>query len=164
MNSCSTNFTIRLVGSRIVYIPSNASSAPTIPTSAPRYAAMKTWRNSKTIAGGTEMSASSTKFYLAKQNAKWSGVCAGIADYSGIDVLWVRVGAVLLTLMGGFPWTLIAYWMVAWMGTAQPFALYGSNEATKFWPGVRSNPAASTRHLKSRLRDINPRLGTGREH
>src|SRR3546814_6102359 len=78
MNSCSTNFTIRLVGSRIVYIPSNASSAPTIPTSAPRYAAMKTWRNSKTIAGGTEMSASRTKFYLDKQNAKWSGVCAGI--------------------------------------------------------------------------------------
>ncbi len=47
------------------------------------------------------MSASRTKFYLDKQNAKWSGVCAGIADYSGIDALWVRVGAVLLTLMGG---------------------------------------------------------------
>src|SRR3546814_6778601 len=67
--------------------------------------------------GGIEMSASRTKFYLDKQNAKWSGVCAGIADYSGIDALWVRVGAVLLTLMGGFPWTLIAYWLVAWMGT-----------------------------------------------
>src|SRR3546814_7790757 len=74
------------------------------------------------------MSASRTKFYLDKQNAKWSGVCAGIADYSGIDVLWVRVGAVLLTLMGGFPWTLIAYWMVAWMGTPKPFALYGRSE------------------------------------
>src|SRR3546814_3021874 len=67
------------------------------------------------------MSASRTKFYLDKQNAKWSGVCAGIADYSGIDALWVRVGAVLLTLMGGFPWTLIAYWLVAWMGTPKPF-------------------------------------------
>ena len=31
-----------------------------------------------------------TKFYLDKQNAKWAGVCAGIADYTGIDVvdLW----------------------------------------------------------------------------
>ena len=93
------------------------------------------------------MSASRTKFYLDKQNAKWSGVCAGIADYSGIDVLWVRVGAVLLTLMGGFPWTLIAYWMVAWMGTPKPFALYGSSEEAKFWQGVRSNPAASTAGL-----------------
>ena len=88
------------------------------------------------------MSASRTKFYLDKQNAKWSGVCSGIADYSGIDVLWVRVGAVLLTLMGGFPWTLIAYWMVAWMGTPKPFALYGSSEEAKFWQGVRSKSTA----------------------
>src|SRR3546814_2856017 len=74
-----------------------------------------------------------------------------ISDWSS-DVcssdLWVRVGAVLLTLMGGFPWTLIAYWMVAWMGTAKPFALYGSTEEAKFWQGVRSNPAASTRDIK----------------
>ncbi len=100
------------------------------------------------------MSASRTKFYLDKQNAKWSGVCSGIADYSGIDVIWVRVGAVLLTLMGGFPWTLIAYWMVAWMATPKPFALYGSNEEAKFWQGVRSNPTASTRDIRSRFRDI----------
>ena len=104
------------------------------------------------------MSASRTKFYLDKQNAKWSGVCAGIADYSGIDALWVRVGAVLLTLMGGFPWTLIAYWMIAWMGTPKPFALYGSSEEAKFWQGVRSNPTASTRDIKSRFRDIDRRL------
>ncbi|MDZ3830658.1 MAG: envelope stress response membrane protein PspC [Sphingopyxis sp.] len=104
------------------------------------------------------MAASRTKFYLDKQNAKWSGVCAGIADYSGVDVLWVRVGAVLLTLMGGFPWTLIAYWAVAWMGTPKPLALYGSQEEAKFWQGVRSNPTASTRDIKSRFRDIDRRL------
>ena len=28
------------------------------------------------------MSASRTKFYLDKQNKKWLGVCAGIADYT----------------------------------------------------------------------------------
>src|SRR3989344_2272324 len=154
MSNCSTNSTTPPAGSKTGSTPSNASSAPTIPISAPRFAAMKIWRNSKTRPGGTEMSASRTKFYLDKQNAKWSGVCSGIADYSGVDVLWVRVGAVLLTLMGGFPWTLIAYWMVAWMGTPKPFALYGSNEEAKFWQGVRSNPTASTRDIRSRLRDI----------
>ncbi len=40
------------------------------------------------------MSASRTKFYLDKKNAKWMGVCAGIADYTGVDVTWVRVGTV----------------------------------------------------------------------
>src|SRR3546814_5650078 len=65
------------------------------------------------LTGGTDMTASRTKFYLDKQNAKWMGVCAGIADYTGIDVLWVRIGAVLITLMGAFPWTVIAYFLAA---------------------------------------------------
>ena len=103
------------------------------------------------------MSARRTKFYLDKQNAKWSGVCAGIADYTGIDVLWVRVGAVLGTLMGSGV-LIIAYFLIAWMGTPKPFALYGSNEEAKFWQGVRSNPTASTRDIKSRFRDIDRRL------
>ena len=104
------------------------------------------------------MSASRTKFYLDKQNAKWSGVCAGIADYSGIDALWVRVGAVLLTLMGGFPWTLIAYWMVAWLASPRPTGLYSDAEDEKFWQGVRSNPKRSTSQVRSKLRDIDRRL------
>ena len=32
------------------------------------------------------MNSPRTKFYKDKQNAKWAGVCAGIADYTGIDV------------------------------------------------------------------------------
>ena len=69
------------------------------------------------------MSGKHTKFYLDKQNAKWKGVCAGIADYTGVDVLWVRLGTVMFTLMGGFPWTLIAYVITAWMAHQKPIHL-----------------------------------------
>lgn len=99
-----------------------------------------------------------TKFYLDKQNAKWSGVCAGIADYTGIDVLWVRIGMVLLTLMGGFPWTLIAYALAAWMAESKPLTLYNTPDEQKFWQGVRSNSSASARDIRSRFRDIDRRL------
>jgi phage shock protein C len=99
-----------------------------------------------------------TKFYLDKQNAKWSGVCAGIADYTGVDVLWVRLGAVLLTLMGGFPWTVIAYFIAAWMAENKPMALYANHEEQKFWQGVRSNPSGSARDIRSRFRDMDRRL------
>ena len=74
---------------------------------------------------GTVEMTTHTKFYLDKQNAKWKGVCAGIADYTGVEVLWVRLAAVMLTLMGGFPWTLIAYWGVAWFGSKKPVHLWG---------------------------------------
>ncbi|AOH85476.1 phage shock protein C [Sphingomonas panacis] len=104
------------------------------------------------------MSASRTKFYLDKQNRKWLGVCSGIADYTGIDATWVRVGAVVLTIAGGFPWTLLAYWLVAWMADAKPYGLYDSKEDQKFWQGVRSNPTRSTAEVRSKFRDIDRRL------
>jgi phage shock protein C len=103
------------------------------------------------------MSASRTKFYLDKQHAKWAGVCAGIADYSGIDVVWIRVAAVLLTIMGS-GMTLIAYFLIAWFADAKPYALYANREEAQFWQGVRSNPSRSTRDIKSRFRDIDRRL------
>ena len=105
------------------------------------------------------MSARHTKFYLDKKNKKWSGVCAGIADYTGIDVTLVRVGVVLLTLIGGFPWTLIAYWFTAWMAPVKPQELsYESAEEAKFWQGVRASPARTVRDVRSRFRDIDRRL------
>src|SRR5882757_4927065 len=104
------------------------------------------------------MSASRTKYYLDKQNKKWLGVCAGIADYTGIDATLVRVGVVLLTVAGGFPWTLMAYLMVAWMAERKPYGLYASPEDAKFWQGVRSNPKRSTAEVRSKFRDIDRRL------
>jgi phage shock protein C len=44
-----------------------------------------------------------------RENGKWLGVCAGIARYTGWDVTLIRVAAVVVTIMGAFPWTLIAY-------------------------------------------------------
>lgn len=46
------------------------------------------------------MSVQSTGFRLDKRQGKIMGVCAGLADYSGIDLMLIRVLAVLLTLCG----------------------------------------------------------------
>jgi phage shock protein C len=100
-----------------------------------------------------------TKFYLDRRNRKWSGVCAGISDYSGIDVTVVRIGLVIFTILGGFPWTLIAYWIAAWMAPVKPNELYNENpEEKKFWQGVRSNPRRTARDVRSRFRELDRRL------
>jgi len=39
-------------------------------------------------------------FRLGKQNAKFMGVCSGIADYMGWDVTLVRIGWTVATLLG----------------------------------------------------------------
>jgi phage shock protein C len=107
----------------------------------------------------SERSPRHTKFYLDKQNAKWKGVCAGIADYTGLDVTIIRIGLMAFTFIGGFPWTLIAYWITAWMAPVKPRELaYETPEQAKFWQGVRASPRRTVREVRSRFRDIDRRL------
>jgi phage shock protein C len=39
-------------------------------------------------------------FRLDKTNAKLMGVCAGLANYTGIETVWLRVGFVAASLVG----------------------------------------------------------------
>lgn len=98
-----------------------------------------------------------TKFYLDKQNGKWLGVCAGVADYTGIDVTWVRIATVLTTIFAFQPLFLI-YFIVGWVAQAKPLGLYDTQEEAKFWQGTRANPRRSVHGLRSQFRDIDRRL------
>jgi phage shock protein C len=55
------------------------------------------------------------KFRLDKRNAIFLGVCSGIARFTGINATVVRLGAIVLTILGGFPWTFVAYGIAAWL-------------------------------------------------
>jgi phage shock protein C len=104
------------------------------------------------------MTARHTKFYLDKRNGKFMGVCAGIADYTGVDVTVVRIGTVLLTVLGS-GMTIIAYLVVGWIAPKKPRELRDETpEQTKFWQGVRASPARTVRDVRSRFRDIDRRL------
>ena len=106
-----------------------------------------------------------TKFYLDRRHRKWSGVCSGIADYTGFDVTLVRVAAILLTVMGGFPWTLIAYGLAVWLARDKPREIADdSPEETKFWQGVRASPTRGVRDVRSRFRDLDRRLADIETH
>jgi phage shock protein C len=110
------------------------------------------------------MSARRTKFYLDKRNRKWSGVCAGLADYTGIDVTLIRVGWVVLTFMTS-GWTILAYFITAWVATDKPREFdYASREDEKFWQTVRARPGASVRDVRSKMRDIDRRIADIETH
>ena len=38
-------------------------------------------------------------FRLDKNQGKLMGVCAGLANYTGVDALWIRLGLVAVTLL-----------------------------------------------------------------
>lgn len=103
------------------------------------------------------MNSERTRFYRDKQNGKIFGVCAGIADYTGVDVMWVRLGAVGLTLMGmGF--IPLAYMAVGMFAAKKPTHLYTDRQEQKFWQGVRQSPTRTAREVRAQFRDIDRRL------
>ncbi len=111
------------------------------------------------------MPARRTHFYLDKRNARLLGVCAGIADYTGLNPFWVRIGTVVLTLLGGFPWTVIAYLLVAWLVDDKPRELYDMDpDERKFWQGVRARPRTTVRDVRSRFRDMERRMADLEAH
>lgn len=104
------------------------------------------------------MNSPRTKFYKDKQNAKWAGVCAGIADYTGLDVTIVRLAFVLGTVFTGGS-VLLAYWIISWMTPDKPGRLYEkTREDKQFWQKVRSNPRRVARDVRSRFRELDRRV------
>ncbi len=97
-----------------------------------------------------------TRFYRDKANGKLFGVCAGLADYTGIDVLWVRVAMLALTFTVGFTFPL--YFAIAILSESRPRELYTDSAEQRFWQGVRQSPTRTTREVRARFRDIDRRL------
>lgn len=104
------------------------------------------------------MSDRRTSFYLDPANGKWKGVCAGIADYTGVDVLWVRLGTAGLTVVAQQWWIVLAYIVIAWIVEPKPSGLYHDRADQKFWQGVRSNPTRSTSEVRAKFRELDRRL------
>lgn len=56
------------------------------------------------------------KFRIDREEGKLLGVCAGLANLTGIDATIVRIAFVVATIAGGWPWTVVAYLAAAWFG------------------------------------------------
>ena len=94
------------------------------------------------------MTTRAKRFEVDKAEGKFLGVCAGIANHSGIDATLVRVALVLVTLMGAFPWTVIAYFIAAYAGRqGRPFR------------GVRgARSLAAREESRERMRSLDLRM------
>lgn len=99
---------------------------------------------------------SRTKFYRDKQEGKWAGVCSGLADYTGVEALWIRIGFIILTI--AFGWPLLAYIAIAMLSPVKPIGLYRTPDEQKFWQGVRANPARGSRDVRASFRELDRRL------
>ena len=86
-----------------------------------------------------------------------AGVCAGIADYAGIEPVLVRIAAVAGLIFFFVP-TLAGYAILAVALKPKPKALYESRDEEAFWRSVNTAPTDTFQSLRSKFRDLEERL------
>lgn len=102
------------------------------------------------------MSSERTTLYRDKQNGKLMGVCAGIADYTGVNVFWVRLAAIIFTFATGI--AIPAYFIAGMLLPKKPPHLYVDDQEQRYWQRVRQSPQRTAREIRARFRDIDRRL------
>ena len=110
------------------------------------------------------MNSPRTTLYRDKFNAKLMGVCSGIADYTGINVFWIRLGAVLTTVFALGPVAILAYIAAGFLLNKKPAHLYRDENEQKYWQRVRQSPQRTAREIRAQFRDIDRRLAGVEAH
>lgn len=54
------------------------------------------------------------RFLLNRQQSKVMGIAAGLADWTGVDVLAIRLAMIVATLLAG-PVTILLYILTGWL-------------------------------------------------
>lgn len=109
------------------------------------------------------MNSPRTTLYRDKHNGKLMGVCAGIADYTGVNVFWVRMATVFLTFATqGL--VLLAYFIAGFVLNKKPPHLYRDASEQKYWQGIRQSPKRTAREIRASFRDIDRRLAAVETH
>jgi len=109
------------------------------------------------------MNSPRTTLYRDKHNAKLMGVCAGIADYTGINVFWLRLAAIISIFVTGGP-SIIAYFIAGFLLNKKPPHLYRDASEQKYWQGVRQSPKRTAREIRASFREIDRRLAAVETH
>ena len=99
------------------------------------------------------------RLFRDKENAILAGVCAGIAEYFGLNRKGVRLVTFLFMLFPPFfAFVVVSYVVLTIVLPVKPTDLYESSEQAEFWRGVSNAPSDVFGALRHRFRELNHRL------
>lgn len=97
------------------------------------------------------------RLYRNKDRAFLGGVCAGIADWTGVDLAALRIITVLLAIP--FTAVILIGYVVMWiLVPKRPINLYRDANDEAFWQEVRRGPKDGVARLNQRFRELDRRL------
>ena len=99
------------------------------------------------------------RLFRDKEHAVLAGVCAGIAEYFGLNRKGVRLVTFLFALFPPFcAFIIISYIVLAIVLPVKPGSIDENPEQAEFWRGVSNAPSDVFGALRHRFRELNHRL------
>jgi len=99
------------------------------------------------------------RLFRDKENAVVAGVCAGIAEYFGLNRKGVRLVTFLFALFPPFfAFVVVSYIVLTIVLPVKPRNLFENTEQAAFWRGVSNAPSDVFGALRHRFRELNHRL------
>ncbi|MCC3701448.1 envelope stress response membrane protein PspC [Rouxiella badensis] len=71
---------------------------------------------------------SQRKLYRVPEEGVFKGVCAGLSHYLGVPVKLLRLIVVLSLFLGLFMFTVVAYFLLAWLLEPVPSEIFGDEQ------------------------------------
>ena len=109
------------------------------------------------------MNSPRTKLYRNKHNGKVMGVCSGVADYTGVDVFWIRLATVASIFMTSGS-SIFIYFLAGLILNKKPPHLYRDQSEEQYWQRVRRSPHRTAREIKANFRELDRRLAAVEAH
>jgi len=97
------------------------------------------------------------RLYRDKENAILAGVCAGLANYFGLNRKGLRIIVAISTFFF-VPFVVLAYIILAIILPTKPEDLYKDESQEKFWRGVSMAPSDVFGNLSHRFRELDVRV------
>lgn len=97
------------------------------------------------------------RLYRDKENAILAGVCAGLANYFGLNRKGLRLIVAVSTFFF-FPFVVPAYIILTIVLPVRPGDLYEDESQEKFWRGVSMAPTDVFSNLNHRFKELDLRL------
>lgn len=99
------------------------------------------------------------RLYRDREHAVLAGVCAGVAEYFGLNRKGVRLVTVLFMMFPPFfAFVAVMYVVLVIVLPVKPAGLYETQEQAEFWRGVSNAPHDVFGSLSHRFRELNLRL------
>jgi phage shock protein C len=95
------------------------------------------------------------KLYRSRRDEQISGVCAGLAQYLGVEAVWVRVAFVLLTLINGAG--ILLYLILALVIPKEP----EEDGQDSLKPDMEQTLREGAQNLQERAREVSERMQGG---